>query len=71
METGAPLPWRGRKWLISEHMTDGEIVQTVFKATMTAAEHELREGFKYRGQPIFDPHYDLEKLVELRGGRMP
>lgn len=64
--TGEPMSWRGRKWLISEHMTDGEIVQTVFKAVMTAMEHEAREQFKYRGQPILDPHYDIEKLVALR-----
>lgn len=59
-------PWRSRKWLLSEHMTDGEIVQTLFKATMTAVEHEVRELFLYRGQAVFDPHYDIEKLVELR-----
>lgn len=64
--TGKPLPWWGRKWMVSPHMTDGEIVQTLFKACETAMEHELREGFKYKGQPIFDPHYDIEKLVELR-----
>lgn len=64
--TGAPLPWRGRKWFLSPHMTDGEIVQTAFAATMAAVEHETRETFTYRGHAIFDPHYDIERLVELR-----
>ena len=64
--TGERLEWRGRKWLISRHMTAGEIAQTVLKAVLTAAEHEIRELVTYRGQPVFDPHYDLEKLVELR-----
>ena len=64
--TGAPLGWWGRKFYISPHMTDGEIVQTVFLACKIAMEHELREGFKYKGQAVFDPHYDIEKLVELR-----
>lgn len=64
--TLAPLAWKGRKWLLSEHMTDGEIVQTAFLATMTAMEHEARERFTYKGQSVFDPHYDIEKLVELR-----
>lgn len=64
--TGDPFPWQGRKWLLSEHMTDGEIVQTAFLATMTAIEHETREQFAYRGVSVFDPHYDIEKLVELR-----
>lgn len=64
--TGGPLSWRGRKWHLSVHMTDGEIVQTAFKAVLTAMEHEAREQFFYKGWSIFDPHYDIEKLVELR-----
>lgn len=64
--TGESYPWKGRKWLISEHMTDGEIIQTMFKATMTAVEHEAREMFLYKDVAVFDPHYDLDKLAELR-----
>lgn len=64
--TGQPLSWEGRKWPISEYMTDGEIVQTAFKALLTALEHEAREKFTYRGVSVFDPHYDIEKLVALR-----
>jgi hypothetical protein len=56
--TGDPMRWTGRKWMLSEHMTDGELVQTAFLATKIAVEHELRETFLYRGQPIFDPHYE-------------
>lgn len=51
-----------RKWFLSEHMTDSEIVQTVFMATMAVMEHETREEFKYKGQPIFCPHYNVEIL---------
>lgn len=64
--TDEDLEWKGRKWLLSRHMTDGEIVQTAFKAVLTALEHEAREQFSYRGACIFDPHYDIERLVELR-----
>ena len=64
--TGVPMEWRSRKWMLSEHMTAGEIVQTAFKAILTAIEHEAREQFRYRGQPVFDPHYNIEKLVALR-----
>lgn len=63
--TGKPMPWWGRKFYISPHMTDGEIVQTIFLACKVAMEHELREQFLYKGQAVFDPHYDIEKLVEL------
>lgn len=65
--TGKPIDaWTGRKWLLSPHMTDGEIVQTVFMAAMTAVEHETRETFFYKGQAIFDPHYDIDKLAAFR-----
>ncbi len=64
--TDAQVRWKSRKWNLSVHMTDGEIVQTAFKACLTAIEHETREKFTYKDVPIFDPHYDIEKLVELR-----
>lgn len=64
--TGKPLSWAGRKWRLSPYMTDGEVVQTAFMAVMAANEHEAREKFTYRGVTVFDPHYDIEKLVELR-----
>ena len=57
--------WRSRKWFLSPHMTNSEIVQTAFKAVQTAEEHELRKQFKYRSRPIFGPHFDIEKLVDL------
>jgi hypothetical protein len=58
--------WNGRKWLVTQHMTDSEFVQTVFKACLTAVEHEVREQFLYQDVSVFDPHYDLDRLVELR-----
>ncbi len=64
--TGEAMPWGGRKWILSMHKTDSEIVQTVFKALMTAMEHEAREQYLYKGVPVLDPHLDIEKLVELR-----
>lgn len=64
--TGAPLEWYGRKWLLSPHMTDGEVVQTAWLALQVAMEHEARESFTYQGQCVFDPHFDINKLVELR-----
>lgn len=57
--------WRGRKWLLSKHMTKSEIIQTAFKAVLTAEEHECREAFTYRGTAIFGPHFDVDALVSL------
>lgn len=54
-----------RKWMLSEHMTDSEIVQTVFLAVKTATEHELRESFLFDGQPVFGPHFDLARFAEI------
>ncbi len=67
------VPWGGRKWTISPHMTKGEIVQTALKAILAAEEHEAREKFTYRGRAIFGPHYDVDKLVDLidAGAQVP
>ena len=56
---------KGRKWVLSQHMTKSEVVATAFKAILTAEEHETRENFKYRGAPIFHPHYNVDILVEV------
>ena len=61
-QTGAP--WRGRKWYISNFMTDEEIVSTIFKAILTAEEHECRENFLFKGKAIYGPHLSLDALVE-------
>lgn len=59
--------WTGRKWLLSEHMTKSEVVQTAFKAVMTAEEHETREKFLYKDKAIFGPHYDVDFLSDVVG----
>lgn len=69
-QDGNPQRWNGRKWVVSQHATKSEIVQTVFKAILTAEEHEVREEFRYKGQSIFGPHFDcdvLEGLVKWGG----
>lgn len=54
-----------RKWMLSYHMTDSEIVQTAFKAVMTAVEHETRELFKFKSARVYQPHFDVHALVEF------
>lgn len=68
-DTGDRLEWTGRKWLLSYHMVPNEIVITAFKAVMAAMEHEVRELFRYRGVPIFNPHLDPDLMVELMKSR--
>lgn len=63
--TNAPAPWWGRKFRLSPHMTDGEVVWTAFMAVLTAIEHEVREQFTYKGAAVANSHVDIDKLVAL------
>lgn len=62
------LPWWGRKWRLSPHMTDMEVVQTALKAILTAQEHEAREQFKVDGVAVCGPHLDLASLIGFLQG---
>lgn len=64
--TGERKPWSGRKWLLSYHMTDTELVKTALKAVLSAVEHEALEKFTFLGVTIFDPHLSLKALVAAR-----
>lgn len=57
---------KGRKFRLSIHMTKSEVVQTAFMAGLAFMEHEYREFFTYRDEAIFQPHWDVDDLVELR-----
>jgi uncharacterized membrane protein (UPF0182 family) len=56
-----------RKWMLSEHMTRSELVQTALKCVLTSAEHRVREQFTYKGKRIYGPHLDCEVLVKIAG----
>lgn len=47
---------RGRKFYISEHMTDGEILRTAFLAVKLFEEHEINETFLVDGERFLNPH---------------
>ena len=64
--TGEAMDWKGRKWIISKHSTDTEIVQTVWAAVQRALLHEASELFRFKGQPIFDRHINVHMLADLR-----
>ena len=64
--TGQPAAWKGRKWTLSLHMTDTEIVQTVWAAVQRALMHEAAELFKFKTMPIFDRHINVHMLSDLR-----
>lgn len=56
--------WKGRKWYVSNFMTDPEIVNTAFLAVMTAEEHETRESFLFDDAAIYGPHLSLEAMKQ-------
>jgi hypothetical protein len=58
---------RGRLWLIGLNQTEGQIIQTCFKAIMTSLEHRAREHFTWRKRPILQPHQDPHDLWKLCG----
>jgi hypothetical protein len=56
--------WRGRKWYLSRHMTDDEIVKTIWLAFEIAVRHELLEGFTFGGKLVFNPHTPVDVLIK-------
>lgn len=59
---GIDTSYKGRKWYLSEFMTDDEIVKTVYSAFEACVKHEVLEGFKIDGCAIFNPHTDYKAL---------
>ena len=55
---------KGGKAYISEHATDDEIVKKVLGLCLAYVEHEMREGFYYKGVRCFGPHISLEAMIE-------
>ena len=51
--------------MLSYYMCDEEIISTGLKAVLAAVEHEAREQFKWKGQPIYRPHYSLDALYDI------
>lgn len=54
-----------RKWYISPHSCDAEVVRTCFIAVKQAEEHELCERFRFMGKQIYNPHIDPVQLAEF------
>lgn len=55
----------GGKAYLSEHMTDSEVVQTIFGLFKAYEEHETREGFHYADKRVFGPHLDIFQVWEI------
>lgn len=62
--TGAEEWQRCRKWVLSIHMVNSEVVRTAFAAVKRAMLHEVEEAFTYRGARVYHPHMDLDLLAD-------
>ena len=63
--TGNTQNWTGRKWYLSEYMTDDEIVKTAWCAFEAAVKHEVMEAFQVDGIKLFNPHINFEELLKV------
>src|SRR5436309_3841680 len=64
-DSGEVVRQCGRRWLLGPGLDRSQVVQTALLAVLAAVEHEAREDFRYRGQPVYGPHPDVEALHEF------
>lgn len=57
--------WHGRKWYLSDYMTNDEIIKTAYTAFEAAVKHEVMEGFKVDDTILFNPHINFEELLKV------
>lgn len=63
--TGVPEEQHARKWYVSAHATETEIVETAWAAAQRSALHQLAEHFTYRGRLVYSPHFDVGRRIDL------
>lgn len=65
VETGVHGWGQGSPQVITEDMSDDSIVKRCFVAARDYGEHEIREGFTYKGRRVLGPHVPLDKLWKV------
>jgi hypothetical protein len=58
--SGEQCEFKGRKWFVDREASRADVVRTAFKAVITWEEHEARHRFTYRGERLFDPHFEVD-----------
>lgn len=64
-KTGRFERWTGRKWYLSDFMTDDEVIKTAWCAYEAVVKHEILETFLVDGKRLFNPHVNYEELLEI------
>ena len=57
--------WSGRKYYLSDHMTEDEIVKTAWVAFEQTVKHEVMEGFTVDNIILFNPHVNYTELLKI------
>lgn len=65
VHTGNVSRQYGRKWYLSPHMVEAEIVGTAWAAIQAAEIHEAREAFKYKGKAPYNSHIRMSTLLSI------
>lgn len=63
--SGKTEQWKGRKYYLSDYMTEDEVIKTCYVAFEQAVKHEVMEGFKVDGIILFNPHINFEELLKI------
>lgn len=64
-KTGKEQLWKSRKYYISEHMTEDELVKTIYVAFEQCVKHEIMEGFCIDNKVLFNPHVHYTELLAI------
>lgn len=64
-KTGVEQEWHGRKYYLSDYMTQDEVVKTCFVAFQACINHEVMEGFTVDNIVLFNPHVNFEELLKI------
>lgn len=65
VHTGEREIQHARKWYISPHMTETEIVEGAWAACQRSMLHRAGEWFTYRGARVYSPHFRIEDRLEM------
>jgi hypothetical protein len=54
-----------RKFYVSPHMTETEVVETAWAACQRSMMHRAGEYFTYRGKRVYSPHFSIGDRLEM------
>lgn len=57
--------FKSRKWYLSDHMLEDEIIKTIYLAYEVCCKHEIMHGFKINGCQLFNPHVNYKELLAV------